>query len=124
MTDYAIQYNVKTPRDSLINIQGDTTDEFAAAAAWVTQHAAQFIDLETAIKGVPPALAANVTTTQVVHNNQQQGSYSNEPTGPAPTCKHGPMNFKSAFSKKKGKNYSGYFCPADDCPPSGFQWAS
>lgn len=129
--DFKLQFSVKTPRDSMLNIRADNQAEFEQLAAWALQNSARFIDLETAIKGVPPALAANVQAVAVQQSGapaqqyqQQQPQFVNEPQGPAPVCIHGPMNFKSNYSKKKGKNYSGYFCSADQCKPENFQWAS
>lgn len=115
--DYAIQYSVKTPRDSMLNLRASDPQEFEKVAAWALQNSARFIDLETAIKGVPAALAGNVTHV-AVQSNGQQGYPSNEPpAAPGPSCMHGPMNFRSGTSKKTGKAYSGYFCPENQCSP-------
>ena len=123
--DYAIQFSVKTPRDSLLNLRANTPDEFQAAVQWALSNAARFVDLETAIKGVPAALAANVTVTSVQPNNIPQPSYNVQPTNeppqgpPPPSCMHGPMNYKTG--NKNGKTWQGYFCPesGSDCKP---QW--
>jgi hypothetical protein len=112
--DYTIQYSVKTPRDSMLNLRANTPEEFEKVAAWALQNSARFIDLETAIKGVPAALAGNVTHV-AVQSNGQQGYPNNEPTGPGPSCVHGPMNFRSGTSKKTGKPYSGWFCSDNVC---------
>jgi hypothetical protein len=117
--DYTIQYSVKTPRDSMLNLRANTPEEFEKVAAWALQNSARFIDLETAIKGVPAALAGNVTQVQVQPApTYQQNAYqapANEPTGPGPSCVHGPMNFRSGTSKKTGKPYSGWFCSDNVC---------
>lgn len=117
--DFAVQFSVKTPRDSLLNLRASSKEEFEALAAWALQNSARFVDLETAVKGVPPALAGNVTHVQV-QSNGQQGVPNNEPQGPAPSCQHGPMNFRSGTSKKNGKAWSGWFCGQNQCPT---QWA-
>lgn len=113
--DFRIQFSVKTTRDSLLNIRANSSQEFEQFAAWALNNAAQFVNLESAIKGVPPALAANVTQTQVVQEPPTYQPPANEPTGPAPSCVHGPMNFRSGMSKKSGKPYRGFFCTANQC---------
>lgn len=40
------------------------------------------------------------------------GGYSSPATANVPSCKHGPMNYKSGISKKNGKPYEAHFCPA------------
>lgn len=114
--DFKIQYSVKTPRDSMLNLRADTKEEFEALAAWALQNSARFIDLETAIKGVPPALSGNVTSVSVQSNGQQQ--LGNEPSTPAPSCMHGPMNFKTGVAKtgkNKGKQWQAWDCPQGQC---------
>ena len=116
--NYAIQYSVKTPRDSMLNLRADTKEEFELLAAWALQNSARFLDLETAIKGVPQALAGNVTSVSVQTTQPQGQPLGNEPTGPAPMCAHGPKNFKSGIAKSgknAGKRWQAWDCPQGVC---------
>lgn len=113
--DFKIQYSVKTPRDSMLNLRADTKEEFELLAAWAVTNSARFIDLETAIKGVPPALSGNVTSVSVQTTQPQGQPAGNEPPGPAPMCAHGAMNYKNFFSKAKNKRFQLWECPQKQC---------
>ena len=68
---FKIQQNVKVGND-LINLRADTPDEFQGIANWVIENAALLVNVQTALNAVPPALAGNVTHTQVVQEQQYQ----------------------------------------------------
>lgn len=116
--NYAIQYSVKTPRDSMLNLRADTKEEFELLAAWALQNSARFLDLETAIKGVPPALAGNVTSVSVQTTQPQGQPLGNEPSTPAPSCVHGPRNFKTGTvknGKRAGQQWQAWDCSQNMC---------
>ena len=129
---FRIQQNVKVGND-LINLRADNPEEFKNIAEWTVANAALFVNVQAALAAVPPALAGNVTNTQVINDaparavsgwqNQQQAppSYAQPAAGPGPACKHGQM---IARQSKPGapKQWSGHFCPTpqgtpDQCPP-------
>lgn len=138
---FKIQQNVKVGND-LINLRADTPDEFQWIANWVIENAALLVNVQTALNGVPPALAGNVTHTQVVQGGtpaeqayQQQTQQNNggwgappqqgppqwsQPAQMAPTCRHGEMEYKD-FTSKAGNHVKGHFCRStnrqDQCPP-------
>lgn len=129
--DFAVQLSIKTPRDSLLNLRAASTEEFEKVAAWALSNSARFIDLETAVKGVPQALAGNVTHVQVQPNNQgyqRQATDENgeplqrptnePPAGPAPSCVHGPRNYKSGTiknGKNAGRQWQAWDCQQNVC---------
>src|SRR5574340_456037 len=119
--DFAVQLSIKTPRDTLLNLRAKTTQEFEAVAAWALSNSARFIDLETAVKGVPPALSGNVT-----HVSVQQETVPNEPTTPAPSCMQGPKEFETGVAKSgrnAGKPWRAWDCPQGVCDREWIPWS-
>lgn len=128
--DFKIQQNVKVGND-LINLRADNVNEFEQIAQWAVANAALFVNVQAALASVPPALAGNVTSTQVINDAPQQGgwaqpqqtaapSWSQPDTSQGPACKHGPMVARSGQGAKGP--WSGHFCPTpkgtpDQCPP-------
>lgn len=137
MTEFRIQQNVKIGND-LINLRADSGSEFEAIANWTIANAALFVNVQAALNGVPPALAANVTHTQVQQEappqqqyqdpapspwSQPQQSpppqYAQQPAQQGPTCMHGAMVHRSGT--KNGRDWSGYFCPTPKGTPNQCQ---
>jgi len=51
--------------------------------------------------------------------SQGQGRRQSAPrpqAGDDPSCRHGIMSYKSG-TNRNGKDYAGWFCPADECSP-------
>lgn len=133
--DFKIQQNVKVGND-LVNLRGDNPDEFQRVAEWTLANAALFVNVAAALNAVPPALAGNVTSTQVIPEPtappappqgqpawgapQQQAPQWSQPATGAPSCAHGEMVWKD-FTSKAGNAVKGHFCPSNDrnnsCPP-------
>ena len=122
---FKIQQNVKVNQD-LINLRADNPEEFKAIAEWVIENAHLLVNVQTALNGVPPALAGNVTKTQVQQDAPpQQGSWAQpqaqqppsfaNPATAGPACQHGPMVHRSG--EKNGRSWSGYFCPTPKGTP-------
>lgn len=120
---FKIQQNVKVNQD-LINLRADNPEEFKAIAEWVIENAALLVNVQTALNGVPPALAGNVTKTQLVQDNPpQQGSWAApqgqqppsfaNPASAAPSCRHGERTYRSGTGKN-GKEWKAYFCPSSN----------
>ena len=118
---FKIQQNVKVNQD-LINLRADNPEEFKAIAEWVIENAHLLVNVQTALNGVPPALAGSVTKTQVVQDNPpQQGSWAQpqgqapsfaNPASAAPSCRHGERTFREGKSAKGP--WKAYFCPSRD----------
>lgn len=130
--NWKLQVSPKLADGTLINLRAETPEEFDQVVNWATTNAAKFVDVVTAINAVNkvPALAGNVTSTQVVNdppaqggggwNNQQQSppSFAN-PATQGPACQHGPMVARSG--SKNGKDWSGWFCPTPKGTPNQCQ---
>jgi hypothetical protein len=123
----ALQANFKTPSGALLNVYGQTADEFEfnlkAFGALLdiinaTDKAVQAAST-SAVAQVQASLGATVTSPapQVSAPAPVEASAPN--TG-APSCRHGVMQFVDGT--KKGKTWKGYFCPqpkeaTDKCSP-------
>ena len=124
--DFKIQQNVKVGND-LINLRADNPEEFKSIAEWTVENAALFVNVQAALAAVPPALAGNVTKTQVVNDPQpqQQSSWSQpqtqaapsfaQPNNQGPACQHGPMVFREGVGAKGP--WKAYFCPTPKGTP-------
>lgn len=119
-TGVAYQVSPKLPDGTLINIQGDTEEEFKGRLAFFTENAQDVVGVSIALRAAwtvenptaaaaPPAPPAGGTSAP---------SAAGDPA--APFCPHGQMVFRS--SKPGGKQWTGYFCPSpqgtpDQCKP-------
>lgn len=127
--DFKIQQSVKINQD-MVNLRADNPDEFKAIAEWTVENAALFVNVQAALAAVPPALAGNVTKTQVLNDApaqavQQQGGWSQpqqqaapsfaNPATAAPACQHGPMVYREGQSAKGP--WKAYFCPTPKGTP-------
>jgi hypothetical protein len=131
----ALQANFKTPSGALLNVYGQTADEFEfnlkAFGALLdiinaTDKAVQAAST-SAVAQVQASLGATVTSPapQVSVSAPPQVSISAPvetpaPNTGAPSCRHGVMQFVDGT--KKGKTWKGYFCPqpkeaTDKCSP-------
>ena len=136
MTDnWKLQVSPKLPDGTLINLRAETPEEFDQVVGWATANAAKFVDVVTAINAVNkvPALAGNVTRTEVVDggaSNQQNGSGWSQPQTQAapsfaqpnnqgPACQHGPMVFREGVGAKGP--WKAYFCPTKKGDPTQCQ---
>jgi hypothetical protein len=131
--NWKLQQNVKVGQD-LINLRGDNPDEFKAVLEWAVENAALFVNVQAALNAVEkvPALAGNVTSTQVQQDGppaqqnsgwgapqgQQPPSFAN-PAQAGPACQHGPMVQRSG--EKNGRSWSGWFCPTPKGTPGQCQ---
>lgn len=119
--NWKLQQNVKVGQD-LINLRGDNPDEFKAVLEWAVENAALFVNVQAALNAVEkvPALAGNVTSTQV--QQEQQGGWGGQqqqaapsfanPASAAPSCRHGERVFREGKSAKGP--WKAYFCPSRD----------
>lgn len=124
--DFKIQQNVKVGND-LINLRADNPEEFKSIAEWTVENAALFVNVQAALAAVPPALAGNVTKTQVVNDppQAQQGGWAQpqtqqppsfaQPNNQGPACQHGPMVFREGVGAKGP--WKAYFCPTPKGTP-------
>ena len=123
--DFKIQQNVKVGND-LINLRADNPEEFKSIAEWTVENAALFVNVQAALAAVPPALAGNVTKTQVQNEPvQQQGGWAQpqtqqppsfaQPNNQGPACQHGPMVFREGVGAKGP--WKAYFCPTPKGTP-------
>lgn len=119
------QVNFKTPSGTLINLYAASDFELKDQLRSLTEHLApDIVAAETALGAVsnvvhtPPASQQQATEAPAA---PQGGSYAQSSPvaqqggAPAPSCIHGQRVFKSGTSKKTGKPYSGWYCPADQC---------
>ena len=126
----------------MLNIQGDNPAEFEQNLRWVIENAARIASGVALIKGVgnvAEVLPVAETATQYEPEPQynapavqqyQRAAVASAPNyqqqAPAvvpPTCKHGPMQYKSGVNGA-GKPWQGWMCPTpkgapDQCGP---QW--
>lgn len=127
------QVNFKTPSGTLINLYAASDFELKDQLRSLTEHLApDIVAAETALGAVsnvvhtPPASQQQQQSGVRVSaasspSPDQQGSYSQaspvaqQGGAPAPSCIHGQRVFRSGTSKKTGKPYSGWYCPADQC---------
>jgi hypothetical protein len=140
--DFRFQASVKVPhgpdnyRDSMINVRGNTAQEFAADLTWLEQNAAtvaaalQAIHASVNVQASFPG-SQNVQPAAVQENHPQapapqapQQSWSQQGTqqapaggpGPAPYCAHGEMKYREA-KPGSGKNWKAWFCPTPQGTP-------
>ena len=148
---YKIQISPYLADGSMLNIQGDTTEEFAHNLKWVGENAARIASTVSLIKGVgavaevlPVAETATLAEAEswarpaqenptynapAVQQYQQVAAQSapayaqQAPQAVAPICKHGPMQHKSGVNGS-GKAWQGWMCPAPKGAPDqcGPQW--
>jgi len=141
---YKIQISPYLADGSMLNIQGDNPQEFAANLQWVSENAARIASSVSLIKGVGAvAEVLPVTETAIVQEapadpwapqaynapavqQYQQVAAQSAPAyaqqAPGPICKHGPMQHKSGQGAKGP--WQAYMCGAprnapDKCDP---QW--
>lgn len=136
--DFKIQQNVKVGND-LINLRADNPDEFQRIAEWTVANAALFVNVQAALASVPPALAGNVTNTQVINDapaaavQAQQGQWAqpqqqaapswSQPAqaAPAPACQHGPMVYREKKNPDGTFAWRANFCPTAKGTPGQCQ---
>lgn len=129
-TNVALQANFKTPSGALLNVYGETAEQFEynlkAFGALLdiinaTDKAVQAAST-SAVAQVQASLGATVVP-QVVPQVQAPAPVQAAPapaTSGAPSCRHGQMVFIDGT--QKGKTWKGHFCPqpkeaADKCSP-------
>ena len=122
----ALQANFKTPSGALLNVYGQTADEFEfnlkAFGALLdiinaTDKAVQAASTN-AVAQVQASLGATVTSP--APQVSAPAPVESAPNTGAPSCRHGQMQFVDGT--KKGKTWKGYFCPqpkeaTDKCSP-------
>lgn len=115
---------------ALVNIQGDSPEEFEQALEWFTENAQKVaeavVTLEAAYNavngGLTPQPAAQAAPRQRQYNQNRQAPAESGP--PAPSCQHGAMEFKSGGGGSSGKKpWSGWFCRAGRDSGCAVQWA-
>ena len=138
---YKLQVSPYLADGSMLNIQGDNPQEFAANLQWVGENAARIASTVALIKGVgavaevlPVAETATVYEAPQQYNApavqqyqqvaaQSAPAYAQQaPQSVGPVCKHGPMQHKSGQGAKGP--WQAFMCGAarnapDKCDP---QW--
>lgn len=118
--------------DVLINAYAQSEAELAFQLQSLAKLAGEIAETDSLLKAAntvassPPGSSQNGGTyaapSTVTYRDPYQGQSSSGP-GPAPTCRHGEMRYKSGVSSKNGRPYQGWTCPSnnrqDQCPA---QW--
>ena len=130
--NWLLQHSVKIGGD-MVNLRGDNPEQFKLVLDWAIANAALFVNVAAALNSVPPALAGNVTHTQVQSEPtappappqgqpawgapQQQAPSWSQPATAAPSCRHGERTYREGTGAKGP--WKAYFCPsknrADQC---------
>jgi hypothetical protein len=117
--EYVFQLSVKLGKGydaNLVNIVGQTQEEFEANLKWATANAAGITSTATALEAAYSVggLAGNVTATTVTNQQPAQqervtNTAGGQQGGPVPTCQHGQMKFVAAGTSKAGRAYSAFW---------------
>lgn len=122
----ALQANFKTPSGALLNVYGETAEQFELNLKAfgslldiinATDKAVQAANA-SAVAQVQASLGATVTSP--APTPAAAPVQASSPNTGAPSCRHGVMQFVDGT--KKGKTWKGYFCPqpkeaTDKCSP-------
>ncbi len=118
-TGVAYQVSPKLPDGTLINIQGDTEDEFKERLAFFTDNAQDVVGASIALRA-----AWNIENPAAAAPPVPPAGQAAAPAGSpnAPHCPHGEMVFRSSKPGAAGRPWTGYFCPSpqgtpDQCKP-------
>lgn len=144
--DAKFQVNFKIGDKPLINVRADNADEFGNNLKVLENFAGLIAGVNSSLQsgggvspgptiqavaqqlggtviqddGPPPEWAVVPQQQNVVQFPQQQAApqpaYQQGP--PPPSCNHGPMTFKTGTSKKDGKPWKAWFCPAPQGDPT------
>lgn len=113
----------------LLNIEGDSADEFQANVAFAVDNAEAIIDAAVAFQAgynvkkpqdnPPPAPKQGGWSNKGSQQSTQQAASAPAdagPSGPAPTCRHGEMQYRPAgYSQRTKSNYNAFWsCPSRD----------
>lgn len=123
--DWSIQVSPKTHAGTLVNIRGNDAEDISLGLSIVGGLAGDIAAVEALLNGASTVQA--VMSTPVVAPTPIHTQPGGNPvaTGAPPAagkpCPHGNFVFRSGVSKKTGKAYGGWFCPApmgahDQCP--------
>lgn len=122
--NYRFQLNVKFDEgyDSpLLNIVGDTQEEFQQNVEFAASSAAEIAKAATMLQAAyklakpkdEPQNGGGSRNGSWSNRGSQQASQqqqSQQPDGPAPTCRHGEMKYVAAgFSQRTKKNYNAFW---------------
>lgn len=118
---YKIQVNIKGDEGydaPLINVCGDTQEEFQSNVAFVMDNADHImgavVTLQAAYKLKKPKDEQGQQQRSWSNSGSQRSSQppanNNAPAGPAPECRHGEMKYVAAgFSKRTNKPYNAFW---------------
>ena len=85
----------------------------------VTKHSTGWAKHQMAAKGLTPVVNQGQSQGQQASRPaQNQSASSTQPDEPAPSCEHGPREWKD-FTSSKGNHVKGWFCrtQGSDCKP-------
>jgi hypothetical protein len=138
--NWKLQVSLKTPAGTLINVRADNPGELASELDFVITKAGQIVEAEQAFTGtanVAGALGAQNIQTQAQAPQQQnwgndgyqqqpppafapqQQAAPAAPQGPAPSCVHGQMQYRTGNGAKGP--WQAYFCPTPKGTPNQCQ---
>ena len=120
---YKLQLNVKGDSGydaPLININGDSPEEFQRNVAFVVENADEIMGAVTTLQAAyllkkpkddpAPAQQQRQQSWSNSGSQQSQQQPASAPGGPAPTCRHGEMKYVPAgFSKRTNKSYNAFW---------------
>lgn len=131
--DYAIQLSTKFGQydQNMLNVRAKTEQEFNALLQHIIHNAGTIVLAADTVRatavdgGTVPANpnppATNYQPAQVPQSAPQwaQPAQARPVSQPQqhPNCAHGPMTWLTGVSKKNGKPWSGWFCPAPQDQP-------
>lgn len=120
-----LQVNFKTPAGTLINLYATDSADLSSKLEDIEGVASQIAALEGVLSAASVAGGISAPPSHQTAGNPPSRP-SNGPSSPppaagaAPSCAHGPRQFKSGISKA-GKPYKLWACPSsnrnDQCPP-------
>lgn len=112
-SDAKLQFNFKTPNQSLINLYAQDEQEAQEQLEVLGRLIKDVGEIEALLGAIERVNAVTQPAPQgaSVPAYQQQAQ---RPAGDSPICNHGQMEFKEGVSKSSGKPYKGWFCPSSD----------
>lgn len=120
-----LQVNFKTPSGTLINLYATDSADLASKLEDIEGVASQIAALEGVLTAASRASGISAPPSHQSAGNPPSRpstppSSAPAPSGAAPSCAHGPRQFKSGISKA-GKPYKLWACPSfdrnDQCSP-------
>ena len=122
--DWKLQVSYKTQNGDMINVRANTADELSVILEGIGDYSTQVAATSKKIAGAYTVLplSTQTSTTSTTPSSYSAPTPVDAVSGTAaPVCKHGSRIYRKGISKKNGKPYAFWSCPApmgaDQCEP-------